>query len=216
MLKPIPGEKPPRGCAYNIVHGLSELQDKISEQKQAEALGVETPSSGFYYIQYTGDLLKLLRRHCLSANSLLVFLYYGLYHDQESGRIHKRTFINISDAFNMPISSVYAAVGILADEKDELYNPKKTSGPEGTMPAWAKVNEFIDKRNELKKRVKKIRDDYRARGISEDKIPQSLDRPFDFTTLRKELLEIGGEWDPNAPLDEDMKQALADISDEDE
>ena len=116
----------------------------------------------------------------------------------------------------MPISSVYAAVGILADEKKDLYDPKKTSGPEGTMPAWAEVNTFIDKRNELKKRVKKIRDDYRARGISEDKIPKSLDRPFDFTTLHKELQDIYGELDPNAPLDKDMKQALVELSDEEE
>ena len=68
----------------------------------------------------------------------------------------------------------------------------------------------------MKRKLEKIRDDYRECGGTEDKIPKSLDKPFDFTTLRKEPQNIDGEWDPNAPLDEDMKQAIINLAIEEE
>ena len=86
-------------------------------------------------------MLKELLGKNLGANALMVFLYYGLYHDQKSGRIHKRPYSKITDFFGMPRTSAYAAVGELDEEG--LYEPKPNTGPEGVMPAWTKVYKFV-------------------------------------------------------------------------
>lgn len=87
--------------------------------------GLPYPNAAMEYGRFSQHHLKKIDEHNLAASAIRVFMYFLLNMDKSTGVLHHITYAEIAQAKNMPLSTVYWAVGKLREA--ELYEPGRKS-----------------------------------------------------------------------------------------